>query len=103
MERGGRITASVTLKNAGNMDGSEPVQLYIRDKKGSVVRPMRELKGLKRVFLKAGESADVTFEITEEMLKFYGADMKFAAENGGFTVWIGGSSLTENGADFTLV
>ena len=103
MERGGRITASVTLKNAGNMDGSEPVQLYIRDKKGSVVRPMRELKGLKRVFLKAGESADITFEITEEMLKFYGADMKFAAENGGFTVWIGGSSLTENGADFTLV
>ena len=99
----GKITASVTVTNKGQMDGKEPVQLYIRDVKGSVVRPCRELKGLQKLLIKAGESVTVSFEITADMLKFYNEDMEYTAEPGEFTVWIGGSSLTENGVGFQLV
>jgi len=98
----GKITASVTVTNKGTMDGKEPVQLYIRDVKGSVVRPCRELKGLQKLLIKAGESVTVSFEITADMLKFYNEDMEYTAEAGEFTVWIGGSSLTENEAGFRL-
>lgn len=103
LRRGGKITASVTVKNNGNIDGLEAVQLYIRDIKGSVVRPMRELKGAQKIHLKAGEEKTVSFEITEDMLKFYDINMDHTAENGDFTVWIGGSSLTSNSADFILI
>lgn len=99
----GKITASVTVTNKGNMDGKEPVQLYVRDMKGSVVRPCRELKGLVKPLIKAGESVTVSFDITPDMLKFHDEDMNFVAEKGDFTVWIGGSSLTQNGAGFKLV
>lgn len=97
-----KITASVTLKNKGNIAVKEAVQLYIRDIKGSVVRPMRELKGLKKIRLEAGEKKTVKFEITESMLRFYDADMNYVSENGDFTLWIGHDSMTENGADFRL-
>ena len=99
----GKLTASVTVTNKGKMDGKEPVQLYIRDVKGSVVRPCRELKGLVKPLIKAGESVTVSFEITPDMLRFYNEDMEFVAEPGEFKVWIGGSSLTENEAAFWLV
>lgn len=98
----GRITATVTVANKGTMDGKEPIQLYIRDVKGSVIRPCRELKGLQKLFIKAGETVKVTFTITEDMLRFYNEDMEFAAEPGEFKVWIGGSSLTKNEATFWL-
>lgn len=78
------------------------VQLYIRDIKGSVVRPLRELKGLQKIYLEAGEEKKVTFEITEEMLRFYDINMNFVSEAGDFTLWIGHDSLTDNGADFRL-
>lgn len=97
-----KITASVTLENKGNIAVKEAVQLYIRDIKGSVVRPMRELKGLQKISLEAGEKRMVTFEITEDMLRFYDADMNYVSENGDFTLWIGHDSMTENGADFRL-
>lgn len=97
-----KITASVTLKNKGNIAVKEAVQLYIRDIKGSVVRPMRELKGLQKISLEAGEKRTVTFEITEDMLRFYDADMNYMSENGDFTLWIGHDSMTENGIDFRL-
>ncbi|MBP3619003.1 MAG: glycoside hydrolase family 3 C-terminal domain-containing protein [Lachnospiraceae bacterium] len=99
----GKITASVTVANKGSVDGKEPVQLYIRDVKGSVIRPCRELKGLRKPMIRAGESVTVSFEITADMLRFYNEDMEFVAEPGEFQVWIGGSSLTENGAAFRLV
>jgi beta-glucosidase len=99
---GGKITATVTVTNKGKMDGKEPVQLYIRDVKGSVIRPCRELKGLQKLLIKAGESVTVSFEITEDMLKFYNEDMEYIAEPGEFRVWIGGSSLTKNGAQFFI-
>lgn len=98
----GKITASVTLENKSDRAVKEAVQLYIRDIKGSVVRPLRELKGLQKVSLEAGEKRTVTFEITEDMLRFYDANMQFVSEQGDFTLWIGHDSLTENSADFRL-
>ena len=102
LNAGGKITATVTVTNNGIMDGKEAVQLYIRDVKGSVVRPCRELKGLQKPLIRAGEAVTVTFDITEDMLKFYNEDMEYTAEPGEFLVWIGGSSLTENEAKFIL-
>lgn len=98
----GMIKASVTLKNNSPMEVKEAVQLYIRDIKGSVVRPLRELKGLQKVTLIPNEEKTVTFEITEKMLKFYDIDMCYTSEAGDFEVWIGNSSLTENGTYFRL-
>lgn len=99
----GKITATVTVTNKGKRDGKEPVQLYISDVKGSVIRPCRELKGLTKPFIGAGESVSVSFDITADMLKFHNEDMEFVAEAGDFMVWIGGSSLTKNGVAFKLV
>lgn len=102
LKTGGKITASVTVRNNGEMAVKEAVQLYIRDIKGSVVRPLRELKGLQKIYLEAGGEKKVTFEITEDMLRFYDINMQFVSEAGDFTLWIGHDSLTENGADFRL-
>lgn len=101
LRRGGKITASVKVKNIGKRAGTETVQLYIRDNFASRVRPVKELKGFKKVELDAGESATVDFDMTEETLAFYGAQ-GFAAEAGDFTVFIGGSSDTQNAAFFEL-
>ena len=103
LSSGGKITASVTVKNIGSVAGKEAVQLYIRDKKASVVRPMRQLKGVQKIHLEAGEEKEVSFTITEEMLCFYDINMNYTSEKGDFTLWIGRSSLTENGADFKLI
>ncbi|MBQ8799646.1 MAG: glycoside hydrolase family 3 C-terminal domain-containing protein [Lachnospiraceae bacterium] len=103
LQKDGKITATVTVTNKGTRDGKELVQLYIRDVKGSVIRPCRELKGLTKPFIKAGESVTVSFDITEDMLRFHNEDMEFVAEPGEFMVWIGGSSLTQNGVNFRLI
>lgn len=100
--RGGQITASVTVKNTGECVAKEAVQLYIRDDKGSVVRPVRELKGFEKLTLAAGEEKEVSFVITEDMLKFHDINMDFVAEAGIFTVYIGGDSTTQNQASFKL-
>ena len=97
-----KLTASVTVTNTGNMPVKEAVQLYIRDIKGSVVRPVRELKGIQKITLEPNELKTVSFEVTEEMLRFYDADMNFVSEPGAFTLWIGHDSLTKNSADFIL-
>lgn len=89
---GQSIQASVTLRNTGKYDGEEVVQLYIKDMVGSITRPVKELKGFQKVFLKAGESKSVTFTVSEEDLKFYNNDLKFVAEPGDFTVFIGKNS-----------
>ena len=86
------ITASVEVKNSGNYDGSEVVQLYIRDLVGSVTRPVKELKGFQKIALKKGESKTVTFSISPEDLKFYDNKLKFDWEAGEFMVMIGTSS-----------
>ena len=86
------LKASVTLTNTGKYDGSEIVQLYIRDIAGSITRPMKELKGFKKIMLKAGESKIVSFDITPEDLKFYNSDLKYDWESGDFEIQIGGNS-----------
>jgi beta-glucosidase len=93
------LTASITLTNTGAVDGTETAQLYIRDVAGSVVRPVKELKGFKKVFLKAGESATVSFPITTEMLKFYNKDLVYDWEPGQFIIMIGGSSHNVKSAE----
>jgi beta-glucosidase len=87
-----KLTASVTLTNTGKYDGTEVVQLYIRDLVGSVVRPVKELKGFQRITLKAGESKKVSFTITTDDLKFYNDNLKYDWEPGEFEIMIGGSS-----------
>lgn len=102
MKTGGKIEASVELKNTGNYDGQEVVQLYLQDIYGSVSRPVKELKGFQKVFLKKGESKTITFTIDTEMLKFFNADLKFAAEPGDFNVFIGSNSRDVKEAKFNF-
>ena len=96
------ITASVQLKNTGACTGTEVVQLYIQDVAASTVRPIRELKGFTRITLTPGETQTVSFRISEAELAFHRADGSYGTEPGTFRVWIGGSSATENGTEFTL-
>lgn len=96
------IHASVRMKNTGSMEGREAVQLYIQDVKGSVSRPVRQLKGFQKISLAPGEEKEVRFEIREEMLRFWTIDMEYRSEPGQFRVWIGTDSRTENGEEFYL-
>ncbi len=102
MGQDGSITAAVTVTNTGKRDGAEVVQLYIRDLVGSITRPVKELKGFEKIFLKAGESKTVTFKITPELLRFYDYDLKQVAEPGYFDVMIGGDSRNVRSARLTL-
>lgn len=96
------LTASVTVKNTGQIMGKEVVQLYIQDLFGSVVRPVRELKGFQKIALEPNESKTITFVIKEDMLRFHGADMVYQSEPGAFNIYIGGDSTTVNEAGFEL-
>jgi len=86
------LTANVAVTNAGNRDGKEVVQLYIRDVVGSITRPMKELKGFQKISLKAGETKTVTFKITTNDLKFYNSALKYDWESGEFVIMVGGNS-----------
>ena len=86
------ITARVDVTNSGNYDADEIVQLYIRDVVGTSSRPVKELKGFKRISLKAGESQTVEFKISVELLKYYNFDLEYVAEPGEFAVMIGPDS-----------
>jgi beta-glucosidase len=99
----GKIEATVTVTNKGNFDGEEVVQLYIRDLVGSVTRPVKELKGFKKIFLKAGDSTRVTFNLSNEDLAFYRADMSWGAEPGAFEIFIGTNSQDVKKESFELV
>ncbi|MDM1041627.1 beta-glucosidase BglX [Empedobacter falsenii] len=96
------LTATVQLKNNGDYDGAEVVQLYIKDVFGSTVRPVRELKGFQKIFLKKGESKQVTFTIKPDDLKFYNSELKFVSEPGDFEVYVGNSSNADLTSKFTL-
>lgn len=99
---GGELTAKVTVKNTSKVDGTEVVQLYVRDLVGSIVRPVKELKGFQRVELKAGESKTVEFKLTTDDLAFYGKDFVKKAETGDFNLWIGSSSKDGLKAEFAI-
>ncbi len=98
----GELKVSVDLTNSGNYDGAEVVQLYIRDMVGSVTRPVKELKGFQKVFLKKGESRTIEFSLTEKDLRFYNSDLKFVSEPGDFKVFVGTSSAQTLEAGFVL-
>ena len=86
------IKVEVAVTNIGEMDGDEIVQLYIRDNVSSATRPVKELKGYKRIHLKVGETKNVVFEITPESLAFYDIDMNYVVEPGTFKIMTGSSS-----------
>lgn len=96
------LHASVRVTNTGKRAGTETVQLYIRDVAGSVTRPIRELKGFRKVALKPGASQEIIFDITEDMLRFHDIHMNFTSEPGAFEVYIGPDSTTENKGTFIL-
>lgn len=96
------LEALVSVRNTGNVKGQEVVQLYLQDIHGSVVRPLRQLKGFQKVELEPGEEKKITFEITEEMLRFHDINMEYVSEPGMFRVYLGNSSETDNAADFVL-
>lgn len=87
------ITVSVDVENTGKRNGDEVVQLYIRDDVATVTRPVKELKGFKKISLNAGEKKTVEFSITPDDLSFYNLDMKKVVESGTFTLFVGGNSI----------
>lgn len=104
LKKGETLTVTVDVANIGKVGGEEVVQLYIRDLVGSVTRPVKELKGFQKLYLKAGEKKSLTFVLTEEDLAFCGADMKMQVEPGEFRLWVGTSSADErNESVFTLI
>jgi beta-glucosidase len=98
----GTITVSVDVTNASDRAGEEVVQLYIRDVVGSVTRPVKELKGFRKVMIKAGETAEVSFQLTAKDLAFYRADMTWGTEPGKFDVFVGGDSENLKKGSFDL-
>jgi beta-glucosidase len=92
LNRKGKITATVKVTNSGNYDGEEVVQLYIRDMVASIARPVKELKGFQKIFLKKGESKEISFIISIDDLKFYNSALKYVAEPGDFKILIGTNS-----------
>ena len=100
---GETVRVSANVRNIGDYTGEEVVQLYIRDLVGSVTRPVRELKGFKKLEFKPGEVKTVTFELSPEDLSFTRGDMTHGQEAGDYKVWIGGDSNAILEASFTLV
>ncbi|MEO6218995.1 MAG: beta-glucosidase BglX, partial [Ginsengibacter sp.] len=103
LKNNGSLTASVTITNTGKVQGKEVVQMYIRDVVGSTTRPVKELKGFQKIDFKAGESKTITFKITNNDLKFYNYDLKYASEPGEFKLFIGGNSRDVKETGFKLL
>jgi beta-glucosidase len=103
LNKTGKLDASVVVKNTGKRDGETVVQLYIQDVTGSMIRPVKELKNFQKVLLKAGEQKVLHFTITEDDLKFYNAQLKYAAEPGKFNVQIGLDSQDVTQQSFELL
>lgn len=103
MSVGENITASVIVKNVGEYAGAETLQLYIQDVTASVTRPVKELKGFRKIYLEKGESRKVSFEVNEEMLRFVRADGTIGSEPGLFRIWIGNSSEVDAYKEFYLL
>ncbi|MGD8106708.1 beta-glucosidase BglX [Pantoea sp. FN0302] len=103
MPHNGKVEASVTVTNTGKRDGATVVQLYLNDEVASISRPVKELRGFKRIMLKAGESQTVTFPIDVEALKFWNQQMQWVAEPGKFKVMIGLDSVRTQNAEFTYL
>jgi beta-glucosidase len=96
------LKVSIEVSNTGSRDGSEVVQLYIRDLVGSVTRPVKELKAFNKVTIKAGEKETVTFTLSTKDLSFYKGDLSFGYEPGKFHVFVGGNSRDVKQAEFVV-
>jgi beta-glucosidase len=97
------LKVTVTVANTGTREGTEVVQLYVRDEVGSVARPVRELKGFRRITLKPGEARPVELRLAARDLAFYGLDMKRAVEPGTFRVFVGPNSAEGLEAVFEVI
>ena len=102
LNKNSTVTVAVQITNTGDVDGEEIAQLYIRDNVSSVTRAVKELKGYKRVALKAGETKTVSFSIDAESLAFYDINMDYCVEPGTFSIMIGSSSNTKDLTTTTL-
>lgn len=96
------LKVSFELKNTGRYEGTEVAQLYVQDKVGSVVRPVKELKRFERITLAPGESRTVTFELPVSELAFWNFDMEYVVEPGDFRLWVAGDSASGTPVDFCV-
>ncbi|MBD3917418.1 glycoside hydrolase family 3 C-terminal domain-containing protein [Paenibacillus sp. PR3] len=97
------IKVSVTVTNKGNVAGVETVQLYVRDISGEVVRPVKELKDYRQICLQPGESAEVSFVLSEQKLRYYHSDLTHVSDSGAFVAFVGPNSKTNTALPFRLV
>ena len=95
MTKDGKLSVTVTVRNTGKYDGADVVQLYMRDLVGGCVRPVKELKGFEKVYLKAEESKTVTLSLSASDTAFHNFNMKKTVESGKFKLWSGQSSSDE--------
>lgn len=103
MPRDGSVTASVQVTNTGNREGATVIQLYLQDVTASMSRPVKMLRGFKKVTLKPGETQTVSFPIDVGALKFWNQQMKYVAEPGKFNVFIGVDSARVKQSEFELL
>ncbi|MFD2245367.1 beta-glucosidase BglX [Pontibacter ruber] len=96
------LEVRVDVRNTGNYDGEEVVQLYVQDVVGSITRPVKELKGFQKIALKKGESKTVTFRISADDLKFYNNELQYVNEPGEYRVYVGTNSRDVQAASFRL-
>jgi len=97
-----QLQVKITVTNTGKYDGEETVQLYIHDLVASVTQPVKELKKFQKIFLRSGESREISFLLGADDLKFYNSDLKYIYEPGDFKVFVGGNSRDVKEADFKL-
>lgn len=102
LQKGGTLTVTVPVENTGDCDGTEIVQLYIRDLYADIARPVKELKGFNRVFLKKGERREVVFTLSENDLKYYNAALEYKCDAGKFQVMVGPDSRNVQMKEFEL-
>jgi beta-glucosidase len=93
---------TIDLANTGNYDGQEIAQLYLQDKVGSITRPVKELRGFKKIMLKKGEKATLTFTLSTDDLAFYHPDLKKYWEPGEFVIYVGTNSANTLSATIDL-
>ena len=102
LRQGGRVTVSAEVADTGSREGDEVVQLYVHEDSASVGRPVRELKGFRRVHLKPGERRTVKFDVAPEALAFYDEHEKLVTEPGKIHVWIAPDSVRGVEGSFAL-
>ncbi len=102
LTRENSITANCKVSNTGKMDGYEVVQLYVRDKVASLAQPVKRLIGFEKIFLKSGESKEISFDVSANQLSFHDSKNNLIVENGEFDLWISTNSNSGSPQMFIL-